>query len=33
MPKHKIAAFPFDVRPGEVAANLQQVLLAVEQSA
>ena len=33
MAKHKIAAFPFDVRPGEVASNLQQVLLAVEQSA
>lgn len=33
MTKHKIAAFPFDVRPGEVASNLLQVLEAVEKSA
>ncbi len=33
MPKHKIAAFPFDVRPGDVASNLAQVLSAVEQAA
>ncbi len=32
MTKHKIAAFPFDVRPGEVATNLRAVLLAVEQA-
>jgi predicted amidohydrolase len=33
MSKHKIAAFPFDVRPGEVASNLSQVLAAMEQAA
>jgi predicted amidohydrolase len=33
MTKHKIAAFPFDVRPGEVATNLREALVAVEQAA
>lgn len=33
MTKHKIAAFPFDVRPGEVEENLKQVLGALQQAA
>ena len=32
MTRSKIAAYPFDVRPGQVASNLQEALSAVEQA-